>query len=1000
MTTVSWKNNADGDWSVALNWTPVAPSSTTDVVIATASPHTITHSAGTHKILSLTVSPNDVLTMTGGVLTVLGNSSLHTLLQSGGTLRFGGVTSTVSGNMAQTVGGTIAVSSGVLRLTSGSDSLAGTLTGAAVEFAGAAATIVAGAALAMNRVLVSSGVLTLTENVTEAGIWTQTGGTIVDAYTLTLSGPAIFTAGTVSDALIAAKGTTSIHALTLSNAVLTNTGSVTESGVLRLGSGTTGGTLNNLGGGRITLQGASSIGAGLGSQFRNRATLVKAGAGTTEIDPSTTADSLSTIEVNGGVLRFSQGHNEFDGKITGPGMLEFLSGIDAFDPGLQLSTGAVTFDGATVVVPGVLAYAGTWTQTAGTILLGGTHDVTLSGVANFDGGVVSGGTIIVTSTATAEITSLQMASDLDNRGSIFQNGALQLGSNFDHAVLTNEAGATFTIAPSTNINSSSDASSVVNAGTFVKIDAGLSVVTASTITSTGTIVIDAGTLALASTDGSATLGGTITGAGVLQLNRGNYAFPSGLQLTTAGFSLGPVRLDLLGAMTYAGNWVQTAGTLFVEGASPTLTLTGEVSLGAGTINGGTVAMSGPSVINGLHAGNGLVLKNTGTMTEAGTWYLGQYATDAAALDNGAGGTFRIVGNASLSSSSNAATFTNAGAVVKLGSGAAGISVSTTNAGAISIKSGELRFFGANDRFGGGIGGAGTLTLAGGTRELLSTLKLATGGVSLTGGVLTVDGARTYAGAWAQTGGTVTLTSKPFTLTGTASFSGGAVQGEGILALASTSAGEISSYALDGSVTLDNKGDLIQTGIWSVGGLPADTAVFKNEATGTFDIAADANILSVASKASIVNAGTFEKTGGSGTISVNATTINDGLVDVGSGGMTFLKPASGTGTFEADAGASLRFGAAVAAGSTIMLGADAELFVTAGTGFGASIAGFAAGDVIELTGLNFAGTSFTFSLGKLTVTNGAISAKLNLTGSYTPADFVLVSDNGVAAIVHS
>jgi len=74
--------------------------------------------------------------------------------------------------------------------------------------------------------------------------------------------------------------------------------------------------------------------------------------------------------------------------------------------------------------------------------------------------------------------------------------------------------------------------------------------------------------------------------------------------------------------------------------------------------------------------------------------------------------------------------------------------------------------------------------------------------------------------------------------------------------------------------------------------------------------------------------------------------------VGSGGMTFLRPVSGGGSFKVDAGTTLSF-SAVAAGSKVLLGTDAELFVSATAGFGGSIANFAAGNIIETTGLSLA-----------------------------------------------
>jgi hypothetical protein len=191
--------------------------------------------------------------------------------------------------------------------------------------------------------------LTLGKNLTQPGIWSQSSGTIaIGIHTLTLTGTAVFSGGTVTVGGIATHGTTNIHALTFSgHAALVNFGHVTQSGA------------------------------------------------------RTTTDSNSVITVNSGVLEFAQGRNEFSGKITGPGVVEFLSGADNFFPGLVLSTGGVTVDGASLGVAGSIAYGGTWTQNGGTVVLSGPTivDLTLSGAADFDGGAINGGTVIVTSTA-------------------------------------------------------------------------------------------------------------------------------------------------------------------------------------------------------------------------------------------------------------------------------------------------------------------------------------------------------------------------------------------------------------------------------------------------------------------------------------------------------------------------------------------------------------------------------------------------------------------------
>jgi hypothetical protein len=78
------------------------------------------------------------------------------------------------------------------------------------------------------------------------------------------------------------------------------------------------------------------------------------------------------------------------------------------------------------------------------------------------------------------------------------------------------------------------------------------------------------------------------------------------------------------------------------------------------------------------------------------------------------------------------------------------------------------------------------------------------------------------------------------------------------------------------------------------------------------------------------------------------------------------------------------------------GAGADLALYNPSGFGAQIAGFAAGDTIDLGTLAYAGgntVSWTPSgtSGTLTVTNGGNAVHLTLAGSYVTNDFALSND---------
>jgi hypothetical protein len=99
---------------------------------------------------------------------------------------------------------------------------------------------------------------------------------------------------------------------------------------------------------------------------------------------------------------------------------------------------------------------------------------------------------------------------------------------------------------------------------------------------------------------------------------------------------------------------------------------------------------------------------------------------------------------------------------------------------------------------------------------------------------------------------------------------------------------------------------------------------------------------------------------------------------------------------------LQFGSSVAAGSVSVLGADAELITSASAGYAGSITGFAAGNLIELAGLGFSGTTLNYNTAThtLTATNGGTSVNLLFNGTYANTDFRLINDNGTAAIGHT
>ncbi len=169
-----------------------------------------------------------------------------------------------------------------------------------------------------------------------------------------------------------------------------------------------------------------------------------------------------------------------------------------------------------------------------------------------------------------------------------------------------------------------------------------------------------------------------------------------------------------------------------------------------------------------------------------------------------------------------------------------------------------------------------------------TLTTASGTVlDVTAGSLTVGGGSTLSGNLDLSGGTLS-TDAALTLAGTSTWSGGSLAGSGsvtntgTLTLAGTSA--TSPLAL--GVSLDNDGTIAQTGTGNLG-ISSGTTL-TNEAGGVYDLQSDAGLTSLPGPGAgpqFFNAGTIQKTAGTGTSTVDSGVTFEhanGTVDVETG----------------------------------------------------------------------------------------------------------------------
>ena len=250
--------------------------------------------------------------------------------------------------------------------------------------------------------------------------------------------------------------------------MLNNSGSLTENGTWYLGyNGTDTSRLNNLAGATFTIAGSSaSIYSAAGALLTNAGTLVESGGGLSQINAAVT--STGSISITTGTLRFAGTSNSFAGTVGGSGTLDLYSGAQLFAAGLTLGVAHVLLEGTSLTLAGDQYYGKEWTQTGGTLAMGG-HLLALSGAANFDGGIANGaGNIRIVGSAEVSSYIVEGNVALNVLGTVTQTGYWFLGYyGTDTVALNNHTGATITMAGATTMNGTLG-SLLNNDGTLVK----------------------------------------------------------------------------------------------------------------------------------------------------------------------------------------------------------------------------------------------------------------------------------------------------------------------------------------------------------------------------------------------------------------------------------------------------------------------------------------------------------------------------------------------------
>jgi hypothetical protein len=568
-------------------------------------------------------------------------------------------------------------------------------------------------------------------------------------------------------------------------------------------------------------------------------------------------------------------------KAPWSGTIEVLNAL-TLTAGFSLASGDIEVDNTMLV-------SGTSTWTGGTIDGGAT--LTNSGTLTIDPGASSGVVFGATGAATTPTWDNSGTTDL-------VSGFLSMEG---HATLNNVG--VFNILNDTNIFasfvSSLDYGIINNSGTFNKSSAtllgtGTSIINDLFNNTGGTINAELGFLAL--THGGVSTGGTFNASARATLDlegspsAGTSYYAGGYSGTGAGSVLWSNTLNLA-----------AAGASF-DFAPGLLKWDASVTGGPLTNEGSMTAGSGAAIFSSA-------LTNDGTIAVTASLNLGGGAT----LNNVADGTIDFQGDVGVTGFVGGGTVTNIGTVEKtMGTGTSSISVPFDNLsnslvdGKIVVQTGTISL-GA-----GGMSTGGTFTVAGG-----ATLDLSGGSTAVLNGSYTGSGTGTvtFSGTLDVRAAGATVNFPP----GLFHWRSGVIKGSGGLTNVGTLTIDTSSGTpiLANGGVLSNSGTILLAGAgsWDLGFFGTAAATLNNLATGLVDVQGDASVATgdASGLDTFNNAGTFQKSAGSGSTSVGVAFNNTGTVLAHSGTLSFdasvAQLAGGTltgGAWDVDSGSTLTF----------------------------------------------------------------------------------------------
>jgi len=749
---------------------------------------------------------------------------------------------------------------GTLRVEGGSLTLnAGTLT-------------VAGASEITGSLTIAGGTMTGAGNVTTSGSFSFTSGTISGSGVTTSNGPV-----SVSGAL--AKGVFAHRWDVNGNATWTGTGSL---GVA------SGAVVNNAAVWDCQSDATLIWTVGTATAFNNSGTFKKsAGAGTTTVQAP--FYNTGTVLIQTGLMNFNSGGSStgnFD--IAASTTMELLAGGYDFNAGTTLTgSGTLLLDVATLNVNAAVTIPASITFNMAGGFLGSTGTLTVNGPLNWTGGTMQHGGVTTCNGA------------LNISGAIGKG--MQLGRTLNvNATATLTGTGSLTTSTSSIINNvgtwdcQSDASIVWGVGTFPMFN------------NSGTFKKSAGA-------GTTTFQMPITNTGAVLVQAGSLNFNSGTDTSTGSFDVAAGRTLQFGGNTFnldagttftgPGRILLSATTLGVNAAigipaTMTFDMTGGILTGTGTLTtagplnwtGGTMQSTGVTTCNGTltlsgAGAKGIQLSRTlninANAVVVGTASLG--ISSAAVINNP--GTWDFQGDGSIVwGVGTAPSFNNTGTLKKsAGTGTSFVQLPFVNDGVVLVQTGTINSNQGGSSTGSfGLSAGTTLQFGGGTFSLnAGTTFTGIGNLLLSAATLNVNDAVATPATIVvdMTGGTMQAAGT-FTAGGIFNYSGGSFGSVGItnfngaLNVFGTAAKGISSR------TLNTNGTTTWSGAGANLGL-SFAAIINNN--GTWEVLNDGSMAWGVGGAPVFrNLGTFRKSVGVGTTTLQLPYQNQGTVDIQSG----------------------------------------------------------------------------------------------------------------------